>query len=111
MSKIIVDSETLKKTANYVAATQPIVEQFATLKGVLAKRASAVVDQMISRGIVSEHLKEAKVQKLVADPAELMEQIEKVASFHKEASIGTGVPRPMPLEKTANEKFRTAILG
>jgi hypothetical protein len=108
--KVTYDVEKLKKVAAYVGATRPVVEKAAADEAVLQKRVPQVVDAMVEQGLVSPHLKEAKVKALLANPSELLDTIEKMAELIPAPSLGSGSSKVE--EKTdANTVFTNRLMG
>lgn len=87
---VIYDSDKLRKVVDYVGATQAVLSKVAQRDKALAERAPQVVNALIAQGLLSPHLKEAKVKALIDNPVEILETLEKTAALVVPVSIGTG---------------------
>jgi len=109
--KVTYDTERLKKVATYVGATRKIVEKAAADEAVLAKRVPQVVEAMVEQGLVSRHLKEAKIKALLASPSELLDTIEKMAELVPAPSLGTSSGNKVEEKADANSVFESRLFG
>ena len=108
--KVTYDVEKLKKVAAYVGASRKVIEKAASDEAVLAKRVPQVVEAMVEQGLVSPHLKEAKIKALIASPTALLDTIEKMAELVPAPSLGSGSTGVE--EKTdANSVFTSRLFG
>jgi len=112
MALMLVDSEKLRKMANYVAATQKVIEKQAAVEGALTEKAPQVADILVREGLLESNLKESQVAEFVENPEILCTAVEKVASLDKRAvEMGTSV-ESMPIEsKSANDVFVDRIMS
>ena len=116
MSMVVVEAGVFRKVANYVAASQEIIQKHAAMEEALRARAPKVVDTLASQGLVSTHLKSAKAEEFVNNPVELCEAIEKIASLGAPVkATGYGVEAPVEKsassQESADAQFERSILG
>jgi len=87
---VLYDLDKLRKVVEYVGGAQSILEKASQQTSTLSEKAPAVVDALIQQGLVSPHLKEAKVKALSENPVEILEMLEKTAALVQAPSIGQG---------------------
>ena len=108
--KVTYDTEKLKKVAQYVGASRKIIEKAASDEAVFNKRVPQVVAAMVEQGLVSPHLKEAKIKALLNNPTELLETIEKMAELVPAPSMGSGSEK-VEERADANSVFENRLFG
>lgn len=108
--KVKYDTEQLKKIANYINSARPLVEKMAAMEAVIAARVPSIVDTMVSQGLVSPHLKEAKVKALQSDVSAVLDTLEKTAALVPAASLGTGTETVVK-DATADTVFEDRLFG
>ena len=113
MHSVPVDIEQLKKIATFVGAARELIDKQAALEGVVAEKAPAVIATLVSQGLVSPHLKEAKIQDLIADPMSALDMVVKAAEQVQVPALGAGdsEEKTASAEPTADEAFEQRILG
>ena len=84
------DLNKLRKVVEYVGAAQSRLDKAAQLEAAIASRAPEVVDVLVQQGLLSPHLKEAKVRALSNNPAEILDTLEKTAALVAPTSLGEG---------------------
>ena len=108
---VIYDSNKLRKVVEYVGATQAALAKAAQRDNALATRAPQVVDALIAQGLLSPHLKEAKVKALVNNPVEILETLEKTAALVVPVAIGAGDTKSAVLKApSANQVFEDRLM-
>jgi hypothetical protein len=112
---VLMDSDKLRKIANYIAASQEIIRKQASQEAGLRERVPQVIDTLVGQGLVSQHLKASKTDELVENPVELCGEVEKVAALTLRKPVGEGVDGEFDKEaghaETANELFERRIMG
>lgn len=116
MQMVMVESDKLRKVANYVATCQALLKKHAATEGAIRLRAPKVVEAMVNSNLVSTHLKDAKVAEFVESPEAMCEAVEKMASLTGERKpTGKGVDAPMEKDadhaESANSQFERHFLG
>ncbi len=79
----------LQKAAEYVATTQPLLDEYNELKERFVKRAHQVVGVLVSRGVVQKTKANGLVDKMASDPVYALEVIESVAELISPARMGS----------------------
>lgn len=79
----------LQKAAEYVAATQPLLDEFNEFKERFVKRAHQVVGVLVSRGVVQKTKANGLVDKMASDPVYALEVIQGVAELISPARMGS----------------------
>jgi len=103
---MLIDSEKLRKVANYVAASQAVIEKQASQEKALKEGTTKVADALVRVGLLSEHLRDKKAAELAEDPAGMCAEVEKLASTEsKAASLGKGIEADSDKPATADEVF------
>lgn len=108
--KVKYDTEQLKKIANYINSARPQIEKLAALEAVIEARVPAIVDTLVSQGLVSPHLKEAKVTALQGDVSAVLDTLEKTAALVPAPSLGTGTAS-VEESKSADAVFESRMFG
>ena len=108
--KVKYDTEQLKKIANYINSARPLVEKLAAMEAVISARVPSIVETMVTQGLVSPHLKEAKIRALKSDVSAVLDTLEKTAGLVPAASLGTGTA-PVEERKNANTVFEDRLFG
>ena len=111
MSNVTYDLEKLRKIADYVGSAQPILEKTAQVEATLRERAPQVVDTLVSQGLLSPHLKEAKVKEFIENPVEILAVLNKTAALVSTKTVGGGEGSASTKEATANEAFLSRLVG
>lgn len=111
MSMVLVDSNLLRKVATYVANTQALIEKQATNEQAIRNSASKAVDALVSQGLVTAHLKSAKVEQFVTEPSRMCEAIEKTAALITVKPIGGGETIDDQSDNSADAVFVRGIMG
>jgi hypothetical protein len=107
---VLYDADKLRKMVSYVAATQPVLEKVANVDSMFAKRVPEVVDALVRQGLLSPHLKEAKVKSLLENPAEILVTLEKTAALVAPKSMGSGDGQSASAKKS-DDVFISRLLG
>jgi hypothetical protein len=113
MTMMLIESDNLRKVANYVAAAQKVIEKQAAQDAAVREKAPEVADVLVRQGLLSEHLKAAKAQAFINDPVELCSAVQDMAAQDKQ-SIGGGVEQPQTKEasqKSANDVFVERLMS
>ena len=108
MTMMLIESDKLRKTANYVAAAQKVIEKQAATEAALREQAPEVADALVRQGLLSEHLKAAKTQAFIDNPAELCSAVHEMASQDNSQSLGSGSSEAQTKEasqQSANDVF------
>jgi hypothetical protein len=71
----------LKKSVEYVQATQPLLEKEAAAREAFTKRANETVAVLVNRGIIDETKKAAAFDRLASDHAYALVLLEKIAGI------------------------------
>jgi len=79
----------LQKAAEYVAVTQPMLDEYNETKERFIKRAHQAVGVLVSRGIVEKTKANALVDKMASDSSYAFEVIESVAGLISPARMGS----------------------
>ena len=108
--KVKYDTEQLKKIANYINSARPLIEKTAAMDAVIAARVPSIVDTLVSQGLVSPHLKEAKIKALQGDMSAVLDTLEKTAALVPAPSLGTGAPT-VKEDRNANTVFEDRLFG
>ena len=108
-----IEADKLKKIANYVASAQDIIREYSAIKEAVATKAPGVVDKLVEQGLVSPHLKEAKLQELTDSPATAMDVLVTTAEHVKAASVGEADAsmKAAATEKSSDEVFVDRLIG
>ena len=108
---VLYDTDKLRKVAEFVGAAQSELSKVAQRDEALASRAPAVVDTLIAQGLLSPHLKEAKVKALISNPAEILDTLDKTAALVAPAALGTGDEKSAEhIAPTANQAFEDRLM-
>jgi len=108
--KVKYDTEQLKKIANYVKSARPLVEKMAAMEAVIAARVPSIVEAMVNQGLVSPHLKEAKIKALKSDVSAVLDTLEKTAALVPAPSMGTGTTT-VEEKRNADTVFEDRLFG
>ena len=103
---MLIESDQLRKVANFVSAAQKVIEKQASDDSALREQAPKVADALVRQGLLSEHLKAAKAQTFIDNPAELCSAVQDMAAQDNQ-SLGGGV-EPQAKEasqQTADDTF------
>jgi len=79
----------LQKAASYVAATQPLLDEYNEFKDRFIKRAHQVVGVLVNRGVVQKTKANGLVDKMANDPAYALEVVQGVAELITPARMGS----------------------
>lgn len=101
-----VNTKTAQDFVSYVEATQPMVEELATIKAAMAEAAPATVDKLIEAGFLPQ---EKRAQAIVAiqDPPKAMDSLQKLAS----ALVEQRTPQPPAKLGQGQSTVKTASTG
>lgn len=111
MANVLVDTDKLRKIVGYVGQTQPILEKVAAQSSELSARIPGVVDTLVTRGLLSPHLKAAKVKELEGNPIGILELLDKTAALVVAKAVGSGSDEIMTKVKSANQVFEDRLMG
>ena len=108
---VLYDTDKLRKVAEYVGAAQSTLDKVAQSEAAIATRAPQVVDTLIAQGLLSPHLKEAKVKALINNPAEILETLDKTAALVAPVALGNGDEKSAELSApSADEAFEARLM-
>jgi uncharacterized protein (DUF2342 family) len=108
---VVYDSEKLRKIAVALGAAKSKLEKVSQLEAAIASKVPAVVDTMIRQGLLSPHLKEAKI-KAMSNVSELLDTLEKTANLVTSTKLGTSdVGNTQRAEPTADQVFVSRLMG
>jgi hypothetical protein len=114
---ILISSETAQKTATYIKEAQSILEEADGMKRKIAEfdsMAEKAAETLVNAGACSEHLKAAKVDEFRANPAAMLEQLEKSAALAAPVEPVGGAAKEashVSEELSADDKFAQQMLG
>jgi intergrase/recombinase len=90
LQKRLSDAEAIiKQATDYIAATQPVCDQFNQLKDRFTKRAHEVAGMLIDRGIIDRSKSNELVDKLAEDQTRALDLIEKLARLIRTEDLGS----------------------
>ena len=108
---VLYDTDKLRKVAQFVGAAQSELDKVAQRDSAIAARAPQVVDTLIAQGLLSPHLKEAKVKALINNPAEILETLEKTAALVAPVTLGNGEEKSAEhMDPSADEVFENRLM-
>jgi hypothetical protein len=98
----------------YVAVTQPIIEKVAHQEATGMDKAAAAVDAMIKQGLLSAHLRDAKIRELTSNPGAAYDCIVKTAGLVSAGTMGGPVSQDASSNSNpseANAAFERKLFG
>lgn len=101
----------LRKAAEYVATTQPLLDEYNEFKDRFIKRAHQVVGVLVSRGIVQKTKANGLVDKMASDPAYALEVVQGVAELISPAKMGSSGDVKVASSAKLDAFERLAITG
>ena len=108
---VLYDTTKLRKVAEFVGAAQSELSKVAQREEALASRAPQVVDTLIAQGLLSPHLKEAKVKALISNPAEILDTLDKTAALVTPVTIGGGAEKSAEhVAPSADQAFEDRLM-
>lgn len=111
MANVLFDTDKLRKMVSYVGQTQPILEKVASQNSAIAARVPEVVDTLVRQGLLSPHLKAAKVKELESNPVGILDLLDKTASLVVSKPLGSGTGESTEKVKSANQVFEDRLMG
>lgn len=85
----------LEKTASYISATQPVVDEYNQFKEDIIKEAHETIGVLVSRGLVEEEKKAATIDSLINEPLKvyglvrgLADSLDRARSEKSASSLG-----------------------
>ena len=111
MANVLYSTEKLRRVAEYVGQTQPALEKMAAQESAMKARIPGVVDALVTHGLLSPHLKAAKVVALENNPVEILDLLEKTAGLVTPKSVGAGEGKAVEKLATAAQTFEDRLMG
>jgi len=81
----------LMKVASYIASTQPIIDKHNEERINFTKRATQTAGVLANRGIIGANQVNTFIDKVAADPTEILGFVEKLASIVSADALGSAV--------------------
>ena len=111
MANVLFDTDKLRKMVTYVGQAQPLLEKAAAQKSAMAARIPEVVDTLARQGLLSPHLKAAKIKELENNPVGILDLLDKTAALVVAKSVGSGSEEAVSKTKSANQIFEDRLMG
>lgn len=101
----------LKKATEYVATTQPLLDQYNETKEQFTKKAHQIVGVLVNRGIVQRNKSNALIDKLAADHSYAFELIEGIVDLITPTRLGDNSDIKVASSLDLDPYERLAITG
>lgn len=111
MANVLYSTDKLRRIVDYVGQTQPALEKMAAQESAISARIPGVVDALVAHGLLSPHLKAAKMASLKNNPVEILDLLEKTAALVTPKSLGVGDGKPVEKLATAAQTFEDRLMG
>lgn len=109
---MLISTKTMRKVANYIEVAGSIINGAEALEQKLAAAVPGAVDGLVDQGILSPHMKEAKVKEFTNDPSEMAQSMTKLAAAASvRKPIGEGADETHLEVKSADEVFLDTLMG
>ena len=111
MANVLFDTDKMRKIVAYVGQTQPILEKVAAQESAVTARIPEVVDTLVRQGLLSSHLKAAKIKELESNPVGILDLLDKTAALVTPKSLGSGTGESATKVRSANQVFEDRLMG
>ena len=113
--QVPVSSDVLKKSADYVAATQPIIEAMRDMSTKSASLAPKVVEALIKKGFLADSFRQQKIAAYIENPLAALADLHTLANTSQPAGVGgpSGTKEASfdPANESADDVFARMIMS